>query len=71
MSGPSTGNGTPSLLGAAGSLCVRRPRPSRRAAAGYSVPVKPRARDVIGALILSAILVALVVWVVVLASPGH
>jgi diacylglycerol kinase len=33
--------------------------------------VKPRARDIIGALVLSAILVALVVWVVVLASPGR
>jgi diacylglycerol kinase len=32
--------------------------------------MKPRARDIIGALVLSAILLALVVWVVVLASQG-
>ena len=31
--------------------------------------MKPRARDVIGALVLAAVLVALVVWVVILASP--
>ncbi len=68
MSGPATGNGTPSLLGAAGSLCIGV---DPVAAAGYSVAVKPRARDIVGALILSVILVALVVWVVVLASPGH
>jgi len=32
--------------------------------------MKPRARDIIGALVLSAILVALIVWVVVVASQG-
>jgi hypothetical protein len=32
--------------------------------------MRPRPRDVIGALILSAILVALIVWVVVQAAPG-
>jgi hypothetical protein len=32
--------------------------------------MKPRARDVIGAILLSVVLVALVVWVVVVASQG-
>lgn len=32
--------------------------------------MKPRARDIIGALVLAAILVALVVLVVVVASQG-
>lgn len=32
--------------------------------------MRPRARDVIGAVVLSAILVALVVWVVLVASQG-
>ena len=32
--------------------------------------MKPRARDVIGAIVLSVVLVALVAWVVVVASQG-
>jgi hypothetical protein len=32
--------------------------------------MKPRARDIVGALVLSAALVALVAWVVVLASQA-
>jgi len=33
--------------------------------------MRPRVRDVVGAVILSAILVALVVWVVLVASQGN
>jgi hypothetical protein len=33
--------------------------------------VKPRARDVISAVILAIVLVALVVWVVSIAAQGH
>lgn len=32
--------------------------------------MKPRLRDIIGALLLAAVLVALIVWVVVVASQG-
>ncbi len=32
--------------------------------------MRPRARDILGAVILSVILVALVVWIVVIASQG-
>lgn len=32
--------------------------------------MRPRARDIIGAIVLSAILVALVVWIVIVASRG-
>jgi hypothetical protein len=32
--------------------------------------MRPRARDIVGAIVLSVILVALVVWIVVAASQG-
>jgi diacylglycerol kinase len=32
--------------------------------------MRPRARDILGAVVLSAVLVALVVWIVIVASQG-
>jgi hypothetical protein len=32
--------------------------------------MRPRARDILGAVVLSAVLVALVVWIVLVASQG-
>jgi len=66
VSGPTTRNRTPSLLGATGSsICPGRP------AGGYDLGVKPRPRDWIGAAILAIVLVVLVVFVVLLGAQGR
>jgi len=63
VSGPTTRNRTPSLLGVTGSSNVRRGATIRT--------MKPRPRDWIGAAILALVLVALVVFVVSLGAQGR
>ena len=62
MSGPTT---TLDPVASGGDGVLSFPDPS------YDAAVKPRARDVIGAVILAIVLVALVVWVVSIAAQGH
>jgi len=49
---------------------LARGRPRRAIGSGYSGEVKPRARDLVGALILTIVLVVLVVFVVSLGAQG-
>ena len=71
MSGPTTRYRTPSSLGAAGSSISGAPADARQATgSGYSGAVKPRARDLVGALILTIVLVLLVAYVVSLGAKG-
>jgi hypothetical protein len=60
VSGPTTRNRTPSLLGAAGSSI----------SGATMAAMHPRTRDFVGAAILAIVLVALVVYMVSLGRQG-
>jgi hypothetical protein len=66
VSGPTTRNRTPSLLGATGSSISPVAIPPDTMAAMH-----PRTRDFVGAAILAIVLIALLIYVVSLGAQGR